>query len=74
MEKKKSPIKPKPKLESILKIIAPIFLLVSIILVSQKTITGNAINNLNFTKTFPIVIILILALVFSVLAGIKRKR
>jgi hypothetical protein len=66
--------RPKEKLESLVRVIAPIFLLLAIILVSQKTITGNAINNLNFTGTVPIVVILIIALVFVVAAGIKRKR
>jgi hypothetical protein len=66
--------RPREKLEALVKIIAPIFLLIAIILLSQKTITGNAINNLNFTGTVPIVVILIIALVFVVAAGIKRKR
>jgi len=63
-----------PKLESIVRIIAPIFLIISIFLISQKTITGNAINNLNFSGTIPILVILIIALIFVIVAGIKRKR
>jgi uncharacterized Tic20 family protein len=60
--------------DSIVKIIAPIFLLLAIILISKKNITGNAVNNLNFTGTIPIVVILIISLVFVIAAGIKRKR
>ena len=71
---RRTPQAERPRLEGLVRIIAPIFLLVAIILVSQKTITGNAINNLNFTGTVPVVVILIIALVFVVAAGIKRKR
>ena len=63
-----------PRLETIVRVIAPIFLILSIFLISKKTITGNAINNLNFSGTVPIVVILIIALIFVIAAGIKGKR
>lgn len=59
-------------LEGIVKIIAPIFLIISIFLISKKTITGNMIGVSTFDKTLPILTILIMSLVFMILIRYKK--
>lgn len=63
-----------PKLETILKIISPIFLIISIILISNKMITGNVIGYQGYINTIPIITILLISLIFFIIIGIKRER
>lgn len=62
------------RLESIVKIIAPLFLILSIFLLSQKTITGNVIKGSGFINTTPIITILVISLIFFIIIGLKKKR
>ena len=65
----------KKKFETIVKFISPIFLIVAIILISNKTITGNAINGSSgFVNTIPIITILLISLLFFIVIEIKRRR
>ena len=62
------------KLETIVKLIAPIFLILSIFLISQKTITGNAIGNNSYVNTIPVITILLISLIFFIVIERKRKK
>jgi hypothetical protein len=66
---------PEPStLETIVKLIAPIFLIFSIFLVSRKMITGNVIGYTGYINTIPVITILLIALIFFIAIEVKRKR
>jgi hypothetical protein len=63
-----------PRLEAIVRVIAPIFLILSIFLTSRKMITGSVIGYSGFINTIPLITILLISLIFFIIIGIKKKR